>query len=252
MPRLTFANVMSSIAVFIALGAGAYAAALPKKSVGTKQLKNNAVKAGKLADGAVGTPKLSDGAVDAGKLADGAVGTGKLANGAVGTGQIANGAVSSGQLANGAVGSGQLANGAVGSGKLANGAVGSAKLANGSVGASKLAPGAVSPKCPQGMTLFNQTVCVDAVARGTASWFNAMAACSNLGYRLPTEGEWQIARSLVENSSAWTEVGYREGTATVGPDVAIAIEHQSGSHFMRVHAVGAVILYHCATVPTSR
>jgi hypothetical protein len=151
------------------------------------------------------------------------------------------------------VGSGQLANGAVGSGKLANGAVGSAKLANGSVGASKLAPGAVSPSCPAGMTRFNQTVCIDTVARGTASWFNAMFACASLGYRLPSEGEWRIASSLVTNSSAWTEVGYREGTATAGPDVAMALETGSGgSAIMRVHAVGAALLYHCATVPISR
>ena len=43
--RLTYANVMSSIAVFLVLGGGAAFAAgkLAKNSVGTKQLKNNAV-----------------------------------------------------------------------------------------------------------------------------------------------------------------------------------------------------------------
>ncbi|MGN6663507.1 MAG: hypothetical protein ACTHK6_04780 [Solirubrobacterales bacterium] len=47
--RLTFANVMSMIAVFVALGATAFAATqLPKNSVGTKQLKKNAVTAAKI------------------------------------------------------------------------------------------------------------------------------------------------------------------------------------------------------------
>jgi hypothetical protein len=47
--RLTYANVMSSIAVFLVLGGAAFAASgLPKNSVGTKQLKNNAVTSAKV------------------------------------------------------------------------------------------------------------------------------------------------------------------------------------------------------------
>jgi hypothetical protein len=47
--RLTYANVLSTVAVFIALGGGAYAATqLPANSVGTKQLKADAVKTGKV------------------------------------------------------------------------------------------------------------------------------------------------------------------------------------------------------------
>ena len=43
-PRLTYANVMATVAVFLALGGISYAALkLPKNSVGTKQLKKNAV-----------------------------------------------------------------------------------------------------------------------------------------------------------------------------------------------------------------
>jgi hypothetical protein len=53
-PRLTFANVMSVIAVFIALGGASYAAfKLPKNSVGTKQIKPNAINSSKVADGSL-------------------------------------------------------------------------------------------------------------------------------------------------------------------------------------------------------
>ena len=48
-PRLTYANVMATIAVFIALGGASYAAIkLPKNSVGAKQLKKNSVTSAKV------------------------------------------------------------------------------------------------------------------------------------------------------------------------------------------------------------
>jgi hypothetical protein len=57
--RLTYANVTASVALFAALGGGAYAAAtLPRHSVGTKQLKNSSV----------GTKQLKRHAVTGSKL----------------------------------------------------------------------------------------------------------------------------------------------------------------------------------------
>ena len=57
--HVTYANVMATIAVFMVLGGGAYAASkLPKNSVGTAQIKNKAVTKAKLAKGvAVAGPK---------------------------------------------------------------------------------------------------------------------------------------------------------------------------------------------------
>ena len=59
--RLTYANMMATVAVFIALGAGAYAAGLPKNSVKSKQIKAGAVKTDELGDDAVTSPKVTDG-----------------------------------------------------------------------------------------------------------------------------------------------------------------------------------------------
>jgi hypothetical protein len=51
--RLTYANVVASLALFLALGGVGYAATqLPKNSVGTKQLKNGAVTGKKIAPAA--------------------------------------------------------------------------------------------------------------------------------------------------------------------------------------------------------
>jgi hypothetical protein len=59
-PKLTYANVIASIALFIALSGAAYAATqLPKNSVGAKQIQKNAVTSSKIKRGAVTSPKLS-------------------------------------------------------------------------------------------------------------------------------------------------------------------------------------------------
>jgi hypothetical protein len=82
--RLTFANVVACLALFVALGGASYAATrLPKGSVGTKQLKSGAVTAAKLKPGSVTAAKLGPGAVGAPQLGAGAVGTKALADGAV-------------------------------------------------------------------------------------------------------------------------------------------------------------------------
>ena len=57
--RLTYANVMATIAVFVALGGASYAATkLPKNSVGSKQIKKDAVVTTKIKKGAVTGAKI--------------------------------------------------------------------------------------------------------------------------------------------------------------------------------------------------
>ncbi len=52
--RLTYANVTATLALFVALSGGAYAAAkLPPGSVGTTQLRDDAVTSGKVLDGSL-------------------------------------------------------------------------------------------------------------------------------------------------------------------------------------------------------
>ncbi len=60
--RLTFANVTSCLALFIALGGASYAATqLPKNSVGTKQLKKNSVTTAKIKKQAITAAKVKSG-----------------------------------------------------------------------------------------------------------------------------------------------------------------------------------------------
>ncbi len=76
--RLTYANVVASLALFLALGGGAVWAA---GKVGSKGLKANAVTAGKIKRNAVTNSKIRGNAVTAPKLKNGAVTFPKLAAG---------------------------------------------------------------------------------------------------------------------------------------------------------------------------
>jgi hypothetical protein len=83
--RLTYANVVSTLALFLVLtGGAAYAAhKLTRRSVGTPQLKSNAVTTAKIKANAVTTRKIKKIAVSTEKLKEGAVTTEKLLDEAV-------------------------------------------------------------------------------------------------------------------------------------------------------------------------
>jgi hypothetical protein len=67
--RLTYANVMATVAVFLALGGGAYAAIkLPRNSVGQRQLRNGSVGASELKTGAVRGRAVKDRSIGVAEL----------------------------------------------------------------------------------------------------------------------------------------------------------------------------------------
>jgi hypothetical protein len=149
-PRLTYANVIASLALFIALGGAAMAAGLPKNSVGPNQIKKGAVTgkairkqavtAGKIAPKAVVAGKLGPNAVLPGNLGAGIIDSSKISAGAVTAEKLKNNVVTTNKLNNAAVTSQKIAASGVGTANLAEGSVTAAKLANASVTAAKLAP----------------------------------------------------------------------------------------------------------------
>ena len=180
--HMTYANVISTLCLFVLLGGGAYAAGhLKKDSVKSKQIKAGAVKNAELADGAVDGVKLADGAVSGVKLADGAVNTSKLTDGAV-----------------------------AGS-KLADGTVDSVKIADQSIDAEDLKPSATASLkdgCPSGMTQIGNVVCIDKQARGSGDWTASVTLCANAKLRLPSPSEaWAAFQAGVGGGTAriWTD-----------------------------------------------
>ena len=130
LPKLTYSNVIATIALFVALGGAAVAAGLPKNSVGPKQLKRGAVTAAKIRKAAVTSGKLAPKSVVAGKLGVNAVLPGNIGNGAITSAKIGAGAVIATSIKNGVVTTNKLANEAVTAAKLGKGAVTPAKLSD--------------------------------------------------------------------------------------------------------------------------
>lgn len=118
--HLTVANVLSGMALFVALSGVAYAA---------KTLGKNQVKANNIAKEAVTNPKIKIQAVTSGKIKNGGVNATDIAPGAVINSKIANEAVGASKLAKKAVTVEKIGPEAVTTGKLDNEAVTGGKLA---------------------------------------------------------------------------------------------------------------------------
>jgi hypothetical protein len=175
--RLTYANVMATIAVFVAIGGSAYAVSLAKNSVKSKQIAKNAVRAAEVKANAIGSAEVKSDAVGASEIA---------ANG-VGGEEIAGDAVGAGEIGSAQVGSGELADGAVGTSKIGDDSVGSAKIADGSVAAADL-DGALGFNCPSGTRYFEGS-CIETSNRSAAPFDSALADCIDEGRRLPDAGQ---------------------------------------------------------------
>ena len=108
--RVTYANVTATLALFIALGGVGYAASkLPKDSVGSKQIRENAIKASEQAPNSVDGSNLMDASIGADDLGPSSVGSGSIADGAVGSDDLGPDSVNSGKIADGSVAPGDLA-----------------------------------------------------------------------------------------------------------------------------------------------
>ena len=75
-PRVTFANIVSILALFIALGGTTYAAA----TIGSNEIKKNAVLSRHIKNGQVKAKDLADNSVDAAKLAHNAISGAKVSD----------------------------------------------------------------------------------------------------------------------------------------------------------------------------
>jgi hypothetical protein len=97
--RLSFANVTSALALFIALGGTSYAAiTLPANSVGRTQIRSSGVGQSEVAANAVGRSEIRRSGVGRSEIATGGVRQSEIAMNSVGPGEIRDGRISPADL----------------------------------------------------------------------------------------------------------------------------------------------------------
>ena len=201
LPRPTYANVVSTLCLFLLLsGASAFAATqLGKNSVGAKQIKKSAVATAKIKNAAVTTSKLAENAVTSAKLADAAVTSGKLADNAVTNSKLSDNAVTSGKITDSAVTNSKLAANAVTSGKIADGEVRAGDLGT--------------------ILEVQNTVQIAAGAEGTAD-----VACPSGSIMLSGGGFWTTGsnnlRTTLKQGNGWRV----EGKNTLGVSAPLTVQ----------------------------
>jgi hypothetical protein len=135
------AIAISCVALFLALAGSALA--LPKLSVGSRQIVNGSVRTVDLRDSAVQSAKIADATVTADDLATDSVGTDEIAKDAVKSDEIAENAVASPEVAPDSLTAGDLAPGSVTSSEVADQSLTANDLGPDSVGSSELQAGSV-------------------------------------------------------------------------------------------------------------
>jgi len=98
--KLTYANVVSTLCLFLVLGGVSYAA-LGRNSVGSREIKNDSIKARDVGSNAVNSAELAEGSVNSAEIAAGAVNSAEIAGGAVNSARIENDSVTGADIAEG-------------------------------------------------------------------------------------------------------------------------------------------------------
>jgi hypothetical protein len=158
--RLTFSNVCSFTALFVALGTGgAYAANtigsddIIDESIQSVDLKNGQVKTGDLGGSAITSVKIADAgvanadiaadAVDGTKILDAAIANPDIATGAIDSNSVLDESLTSSDLATDSVNATEIADSSIDSGEIVDNSLFSTDLAPDSVGSSEIAASAV-------------------------------------------------------------------------------------------------------------
>ena len=134
--RLTYANVMATLAVFIALGGTAAAAAIITSN---SQVARDTISGHNPPSG--DHPNIIAGSVNGSDLATGAVTTGNVAKGAVTTGKLATGAVTSAKVSDNSLTGADVDTSTLNGGGDVSGPLSNLQLGPGTVGRSELASG---------------------------------------------------------------------------------------------------------------
>ena len=151
--HLSFANVISIIALSVALGGTTYAAvSLPKNSVGAKQIKKRAVRSKHINKNSVSASKIQGNAINGSKVADGSLGSLDILDNNLTAADLADNSVGGGETAPNSVGSAEVTDGSLAKADLQAGLLDHAvTVQRTDVALADNTTQAVEASCPAGM-----------------------------------------------------------------------------------------------------
>lgn len=216
--KLSYANVMATVAVFIALGGSAYAATeLKPNSVGTKQLKN----------GAVTGEKLQDGSITGSKLNLSSLGTVPNASHASSADSATHAETAT---------TASSANTA----SHAESATSASSAANADqLGGSP--PSAYRDSCPTGTQLRTPELCEETRVEGHVTFTEALKNCAAAGLRLPSPSEAETLETGIY--SVWVDDFWTNGATSY------ALVYLAPSHDLSEYESGLEANSVCVTTP---
>jgi hypothetical protein len=137
--RPGYAEIVATVALFLALGGTAYAVTqIDPDSVYTNAIQDQAVTVPKLHNNAVNSAKVLDGSIAGRDIADESVTSSDLATDSVQASEIADNSIDGGEIVDNTLGAADLAPDSVGSSELASNAVTGAKIADNSISLADL------------------------------------------------------------------------------------------------------------------
>jgi hypothetical protein len=176
---LTFANVCSALALFVALSTGtAYAANtifstdIVDGEVKREDLAGNAVNGSKIQNGAVGAADLAADSVGAATILDSSISALDLGDSSVGTSEIATDGVGATEISDNSIDGGEIVDGSLTASDLATSSVGTSELAVNAVDGSKVASNSLTTADIAGVDLSGSiSLAAGAVANGRCEDF---------------------------------------------------------------------------------
>lgn len=188
--RLSYANVVSTLALVVAVTGGgtAVAAGLRKNSVTTASIQNNAVTSAKVKNGTIGGADVKDRSLGGIDIADGSLGGQDIADRSLGGQDIAPGSLGGYNLAAGTLGSREIADGSLSSADISDGTISEKDLAKGAITSANIGRGTImgSNVAPKTITLGNlDPGAVDALAGGAVASGRTITGYAAIAYVAP-------------------------------------------------------------------
>lgn len=118
--RLSYANVISTLALFLALGGTAYAAA----TIGSGAIIDNSIRSQDIRDGAgVRSADIVDNTIASGDIHDGAIASGDILDETIASNDVQDGAIATGDIQDGTIASEDIQDGTIAASDMASGVV---------------------------------------------------------------------------------------------------------------------------------